>query len=517
MKTTFPEFSNTSSPTPKTDYVPMSEVQSMVKKEVAKFGTMNTDSWTNMLVGLGGRADKSGQTAHGGVDITDDYTLTGLYMNEGLGGRIVDVIADDMTREWLDFDEDAPEKDVKTMNEEIDRLDVEEKLNEALRWQRLYGGAMIIVGAMDGQKPDKPLRENKIKRIEYLRVVDRTDIDITGSVFDVEPMSPTFGQVKVYKVNTYVNGQYIPLMIHASRCIILKNDPYPSSVRSYIDNNHRYWGMSSLQKVFESLRDLGGVNQSIVSLMYEFVVGKFKVAHLAEIMSQPGGESGIIRRMEIMNMSKSVLNAILIDSEEEYARDNANLAGVPEIIDRFMLMVTGATGIPVTRLFGRSPGGLNATGENDLRNYYDLIEAAQRNKLKGPLTRLFKLIGISNGIKEVPAFEFNSLYQMTELEYAELDQRKASTEQTKVNSFLTLVNMGALDADEVRHDYLGKTGSVKEEEEYTDPTEEKEYDPGGDPRKAPKDKDSKPTEKGGVRNYTEVEKGKTPELGGKPR
>jgi phage-related protein (TIGR01555 family) len=244
--------------------------------------------------------------------------------------------------------------------------------------------------------------------------------------------------------------------------------------------------MSSLQKVYESLRDLGGVNQNIVSIMYEFVIGKFKMAHLAEIMSQPEGAAGVIRRMEIMNMSKSSLNAILIDAEEDYTRDNVSLAGIPEIVDRFMLMVTGSTGIPVTRLFGRSPGGLNATGENDLRNYYDLVESAQGNTLKSPLVRFYKLLGKSIGIKEIPAFTFNSLYQMTEIEIAEQQQRIASTKQTEANTLMTFVNMGALDADEVRHDNLGKTGSVKPEE-----VEMPEgYDPGGDPRKAPKDKDS---------------------------
>jgi phage-related protein (TIGR01555 family) len=209
-------------------------------------------------------------------------------------------------------------------------------------------------------------------------------------------------------------------------------------------------------------------------------------------MSAPGGEAGVIRRMEIMNMSKSVLNAILIDSEEDYTRDNASLAGIPEIIDRFMLMVTGSTGIPVTRLFGRSPGGLNATVENDLRNYYDLVESAQGSTLKAPLSRFYKLLAVSLGIKDKVKFTFNSLYQMTEIEHSEKAQRDASTEQTKVNTMMSLVNMGALDADEVRHEYLGKKGSVKPE----DVEEPEGYDVGGDPRKQPKDKDSDSTDKG---------------------
>ena len=98
-------------------------------------------------------------------------------------------------------------------------------------------------------------------------------------------------------------------------------------------------------------------------------------------------------------MSKSVLNAVILDRDEMYDKQYTTLAGLPEVIDRFMLQLSGATGIPVTRLYGRSPAGLNATGESDLRNYYDLIEAAQRNRLMPPLRKLINIISEWQGIK----------------------------------------------------------------------------------------------------------------------
>jgi hypothetical protein len=159
MHNTFPEFTNTSTKTPKMDMIPASEVQTYIKAELAKQSPMNTDSWANVLVGLSGRADKSKYTEHNGVNIVDDAVLTGVYMNEGLGGRIVDVVADDMTREWITFDEQAPQETVDKLTGESLRLDIEERFNEALRWRRLYGGSLIIIGAMDGQRPDMPLKE----------------------------------------------------------------------------------------------------------------------------------------------------------------------------------------------------------------------------------------------------------------------------------------------------------------------------------------------------------------------
>ena len=115
----------------------------------------------------------------------------------------MDIVADDMTREWVYLGEDEDEK-AKEVMDELTSLAAEEKFNEAIKWQRLFGGSIMIVGAMDGQSPDKPLRPERVKKIEYLKVVDRTNIPITECKFETNPRSPMFGQIILYKVNYYV-------------------------------------------------------------------------------------------------------------------------------------------------------------------------------------------------------------------------------------------------------------------------------------------------------------------------
>jgi phage-related protein (TIGR01555 family) len=386
-------------------------------------------------------------------------------MGDGLGGRIIDVIADDMTREWIYLGEDE-DSQAQTIMEELQRLNAEEVFNLGIKWQRLYGGAIIIIGAMDGQSPDKPLKTEKIKTIEYLKVVDRTNIPITECKFDEDPRSTTFGQILLYKVNYYVGTRVIPMYIHHTRVIALYNDPIPSRMRGYTDANIRHWGMSSLQRIYEELRDLGAITQSTVNIMMEFIIGKYKIKHLAEMLSA-GQEQKIIKRVEVMNRSKSVINAVLLGDDEEYTRDYATLAGLPEVIDRFMLKLSGSTGIPVTRLFGRSPAGLNATGENDLRNYYDLIEANQRNKLLPPTRSLVATICAYKGIAKVPEVTFNSLYQLSEEEQAKVDKTYAETDKIIAETENVYVTMGAKDVLTVseEHDW-----EPPEAEEFEDPT-----------------------------------------------
>jgi len=432
----------------------------------------NQDGWSNILSGLGSAADKSIHTTKDVFEIIDDETLTNIYMSEGLGRRIVDIIADDETREWIYFDEKKfPAKDIKTINDELTRLSAESTYNEALKWQRLYGGSLIFIGAMDGRKPSEPLRENQIKNIEFLKVIDRTDVSISESVYDYNPLSPMFGKILQYKVNLHVGDKFIDMLIHYTRVVPFFNDPTPSKARSGIDMSVRYFGMSSLQSIYESIRDLGAVNQTTLNILMEFIISRVRIKDLKKILSMEGGEAAVAKRLQVMNASKSVINAVVMDSEDEMARDYSTVAGLPELIDRSMLGLSGTTGIPVTRLFGRSPAGLNATGENDLRNYYDLVEATQKNRLAPPIRRTVDLICAWKGIKKVPEFTFNSLYQLSEEEKSKIAKTDMETRQIEATMNNTYVSMGALDADEVRHDTLGLIGVV-EVPEPVEPTEE---------------------------------------------
>ncbi len=418
------------------------------------------DGWSNVLAGLGGQNDKTLKTTKDDFELIDDETLSAIYMSEGLGRRIVDTFADDMTREWIYLDdEESPSEEAKTINEELIRLEAEPSCNEAIRWQRLFGGSLMIIGAMDGRTPDSPLDETRIKNIEYLKIVDRTDIDIGRSFFDKNAKSPTFGKVLRYFINYHFSdGTYIPMSVHYTRCIPFFNDPIPARARIGVPWDNRYWGMSSLQSIYEELRDLGGISQSVLNILYEFIIARFKIKDLSKVLSLPDGEKKITQRLQVMNATKSIINAVVMDSEDDFERQYSTTAGLPELIDRFMLKLAGSTGIPVTRLFGRSPAGLNATGENDLRNYYDLVEAQQRNRLMPSLHRLIELICAWKKIEKIPTITFNSLYQLSEEEKANIENKEANTKKTRADELKIYVDMGALDPDEVRNDELKLPG-----------------------------------------------------------
>ena len=134
----------------------MDELQAMVDGSVQN--PLKLDGWNNILAGLGSTMDKSQQTTKGDFAIIDDDTLASIYMSDGLGRVIVDAVADDMTREWITLGTPGDKKNVDVINNELTRLSTESTFNETIKWQRLFGGSLIFIGAMDGRKPSEPLR-----------------------------------------------------------------------------------------------------------------------------------------------------------------------------------------------------------------------------------------------------------------------------------------------------------------------------------------------------------------------
>lgn len=84
--------------------------------------------------------------------------------------------------------------------------------------------------------------------------------------------------------------------------------------------------------------------------------------------------------------------------------------------------ISGAAEIPVTKLFGRSPSGLNATGESDLQNYYDMIAEKQEAVLRPILNKVLPpfIISTIGSLPEDFDFDFDPVAEPTDKERADL-------------------------------------------------------------------------------------------------
>jgi phage-related protein (TIGR01555 family) len=135
----------------------------------------------------------------------------------------------------------------------------------------------------------------------------------------------------------------------------------------------------------------------------------------------------LLKRMELVDMSRSISRSILLDAEDEdFRRDSYGFSGIPEILEKMMLRLAAAARLPVSLLMGQAPAGMNATGESDTRFFYDQVRAEQE-AIKPKLERLIKIMIGNDSAKVV--IEFPALWQMTDRDKAELRRMEAETDR----------------------------------------------------------------------------------------
>ena len=101
-----------------------------------------------------------------------------------------------------------------------------------------------------------------------------------------------------------------------------------------------------------------------------------------------------------------------------------------------MSMASAASNIPVTRLFGTSAKGLNATGEGDLRDYFNGVESEQEIIYR-PRINAADRIWVPTVLGQFPSdwsYKFDNLWIMTELEEAQAAKTRAEQDATLITS-----------------------------------------------------------------------------------
>lgn len=429
------------------------------------------DGWINVVAGLGGKLDKRTYHEAGAVSLITDTDLASIFAGDGLGNKIISVVPDDMTREWLSVEESERETNDTTpsLNDRLASLSAQTAFNLALKWARLYGGALIVLGVMDGHALNEPVVWKTASGIEWLKVISGADVDIANSTVITDSKSPRYGAIETYKVTfSSLLSDGTSTDVHYSRCIPLFGEPVPR-LAAAASKNIQYFGVSMIQPFWDDIADTDTILDTVVNILLEYVVNVTKIKGLADLMGTPEGEARVKARMEIMSLTKSVINTVMLDDTEEFSRLVASVAGVSDVIDKFFSKLSGVTGIPQTRLFGRSPAGLNATGESDMTTYYDNVRSQQQTKLKPAVQMLVDMmirVYLKKEPKDWPTkIRFNPLVQMSEKDRVEITTKQADAELKRAQTYQAYIDMGVMTAEDVIEELENETGLSEEEVE----------------------------------------------------
>ena len=358
----------------------------------------------NLVSKLGTTRDKASHDTFGWHVPKSVFELDNIYESSAAAGKIVDKPVQDMFRQGYYFGGIAG-KELKKLDNELERLKLNVHLSEAMRLSRLHGKSYILLATADNKALSTPI--DAVKGLSYITALSISQL-AAGS--DMRPASEAGGcydKPIYYKLQKSV-GSTATGIIHHSRIIEIK------------------WarGKSVLQRLIDGeLIRYASVNENAASLVHEAKIDIIKTPDLANQIQQ--NSESIIKRFALVGMLKGNNGTVLLDKEEDFQSKTYNFSGLPDLMQEFAIQLSGAADIPYTILFGRSPSGLSATGEHDLKNYYDTVGSYQRDYLRPVLQKLLNMISGYLLPNEDITLIFSPLWQIDEKTLSEIEKNNA--------------------------------------------------------------------------------------------
>jgi len=415
------------------------------------------DGFANVLNRYGTSNDPSEQYRFEPEPAVSDEFLSMFYEENGLFARIIDTPAEEAVRRGFELDGISDRKIKDFCQEEYDYLDGDGVFSTAIRWARIFGGALAVMLIDDGGGLEDPLVWEHIRSIDEIRLYDRSLIQPDyNSVFSYDGKDPfearkdRFGMPEYYSVFS----KYGTFRVHESRCLIFRNGQLPEKATNIA---YQFWGMPEYVRIRKAVQNAELAHASAPKLLDRAVQAVFKMKNLADALSTEEGEKNVLDRLQSIDTTRGLLNAIAIDMEgEDYEFKQIELSGAGDIIKQSISYLSAVTSIPRKILIGTTITEKKNTDDTSMEIYYNFVERIQSTMMKSNLRYLLAIIfqaGLYQGkISEIPPLDikFRSLWSMTALEEAQNDLKRAQTQQKKAEAAKTYVDMGAITPEEVR-------------------------------------------------------------------
>lgn len=400
----------------------MTKRKRAINKSKTTKDTKAADAYSNPPARLGSfTPNLLNSTEYPLTRLTQQYQLmNSLYRSHWIIRRIIDVIPEDMTKNWYKITSQLqPDQERKYTRQER-RTKTKASVLKGLKWSRLYGGAAGLI-LLDRQSDmlEEPLNYDLIMPDDYkgLLILDRWSGINPGVELVTDINDPDFGLPKFYMIN--LDGM-ASLKVHHTRIVRFIGRDLPN----WEEQAETYWGASEIEHVYDELIKRDNTSWNTAQLVFNANIKTITATDLIEnLVIAPGkAQQQTIARLEAMAHVMSNMGILALNDNEQFATHQYSFGGLAEVNEQFMMDIAGAAEMPVTKLFGRSPAGMNATGESDMQNYYDTIETKQESSLEPIIDKLLPIMCISafGGIPDDIDYQFNPVRRLTDQQRSEL-------------------------------------------------------------------------------------------------
>ena len=367
-----------------------------VRAETKQAPITTMDAFSNPIARLGyGTQDLMQATQYPLTRMTQNYQLlTSLYRDNWIVQNIISTIPEDMVRKWYTLQSNVAPEYVDAMRRLERRTHLRKSILTGMYWGRLYGGAAGIIMVRGQDDLSQPLDQDLVLpgAFQGLQILDRWSGIYPELGLVTDPADPDFGLPEYYTIRDEDSGTLVS-MVHHSRVLRFTGRELPY----YEQVAELYWGESELEAIYNELIKRDNVSSNIAALTFRANVNYLETDGLDQMLATTNAEAQrrFWQTLQAQSAIESNFGTRLVNKGDVMHNTQYTFTGLPEVYDRVMMDVAGAARTPVTKLFGRSPAGMDATGESDMNNYYDYIDGLRENQLRPILERLLPIMALS--------------------------------------------------------------------------------------------------------------------------
>lgn len=366
--------------------------------------------------------------------------IDNIYKNKRIAQNIIDIPAEDVTREWIDFEE-TDEKD--EIIDKLNDLNAQQGIKEIMEYERLTGDGFCSIGVKQNSpfNLDEELDKEGLNDIKYLHAFSRKRV--RDGMLDDDPFSESFNKFLYYELEPLQSGAGTRL-VHSSRILHMQTRVFEGEK----------WGMKLMQALKDPLTIIDNFAWSLGQIAYAMTFKVYKSPHVN--FQNRSQAKAVSKEMEkfFNTMSMAVIGE---DEELTHESPGASLPNLEAMSEFIWDYLAGAARMPKSHILGQQQGTITG-GKYDSLNYYMRISGIQENYIRPLLERLVDLLymaddsGVGEGQVDDPDYtlEFKPLWKLDQKTDAEIRKMNAEIEELKSRAAQRYVDSMIYSPDEIR-------------------------------------------------------------------
>lgn len=370
------------------------------------------------------------------------YQQLAMLASDDIISNAIETITRESIAQWgiIEVTSDSQEHDTEAVREWLEsrliELDFQSTLAEAIRKSLIYGGSFFYFAYSGEQDLSKPLilsKETSINKIQFIKVIEAWQAS-PASVDLSNPTSKDYMKPSAW----YIQGAG---SVDSSRLYPLVFFDTPNLIKPMFN----FLGISLVQFMQDKVKSADGMRQALADIFLRFRTNIIRTPSLISM-----DKDTLKQRVELINMGINNFSTLLLTDSENFEQSITPLSGLDKIYAQAQESIASSARIPINKLFGQTPTGLNNSGSYDIINFYDIIKGYQESILKPLIEHTLMLLineRTEQGLKAT--FNFNPLEKLNDLELAQV-------KNTEADFYTKLISAGIITQDEALQELKAK-------------------------------------------------------------